>query len=190
MACCISAFDLPTFLEHHCEKICNPKGTVLFSRGEKASGVFLVLSGRVGLDAGIDKAPARSFGTGALVGLPATLTKANYSMTATVTEDAELGFLSPQTLDSLMQNDPDVCQALLTLLSEGMLEIQQAQKALLHKKKQLAWEKRHAYPNRFCPDRHAVRPLRGPSHPSESSVLTGQEIGNKSWFFHLPRSTR
>jgi hypothetical protein len=36
------------------------------------------------------------------------------------------------------RHDPDVCQALLTLLSEGMLEIQQAQKALLHKKKQLA----------------------------------------------------
>jgi hypothetical protein len=46
------------------------------------------------------------------------------------------------------------------------------------------------YPNRFCPERHAARPLRGPSHPTESSVLTGQEIGNKSWFFHLPRSTR
>ena len=30
-------------------------------------------------------------------------------MTATVTEDAELGFLLPQTLESLMQNDPDLC---------------------------------------------------------------------------------
>jgi CRP-like cAMP-binding protein len=74
-----------------------------------------------------------------------TLTKANYSMTATVTEYAELGFLSPQTLDSLMQNDPDGCEALLTFLSERVLEIQQAQKALLHKKKQLVWEERHAY---------------------------------------------
>ena len=106
MACCISAFDLPTLLEQHCEKICKPKGTVLFRRGEKAFGVLLVLSGRVSLDAGIDKVPARSYGAGALVGLPATLTKANYSMTAPVTEDAELGFLSPQTLDSLMQDDP------------------------------------------------------------------------------------
>ena len=145
MACCISAFDLPTFLEQHCEKICKPKGTVLFRRGEKAFGVFLVLSGRVSLDAGIDKVPTRSYGAGALVGLPATLTKANYSMTATVTEDAKLGFLPPQTLDSLMQNDPDLCHALLTLLSERVLAIQQAQKALLHKEKQLVWEERHAY---------------------------------------------
>jgi CRP-like cAMP-binding protein len=145
MACCISAFDLPTFLEQHCEKICKPKGTVLFSRGEKALGVFLVLSGRVSLNAGIVKVPARSYRAGALVGLPATLTKASYSMTATVTEDAELGFLPPQTLDSLMQNDPDLCQALLRLLSERVLVIQQAQKALLHQEKQFAWEERHAY---------------------------------------------
>jgi CRP-like cAMP-binding protein len=145
MACCISAFDLPTFLEQHCEKFCKPKGTVLFSRGEKALGVFLVLSGRVSLNAGIVKVPARSYRAGALVGLPATLTKASYSMTATVTEDAELGFLPPQTLDSLMQNDPDLCQALLRLLSERVLVIQQAQKALLHQEKQFAWEERHAY---------------------------------------------
>lgn len=133
MACCISAFDLPTFLEQHCEKISKPTGTVLFSRGEKAFGVILVLSGRVSLNAGIDKVPARSYRAGALVGLPATLTKANYSMTATVTEDAELGFLPCQTPDSLMQNDRNVCQALLTLLSERVLEIQQAQKELLHR---------------------------------------------------------
>ena len=75
MACCISAFDLPTFLEQHFEKICKPKDTVLFSRGEKAFGVFLVLSGRVSLDARIDKVPARSYGAGALVGLPATRAK-------------------------------------------------------------------------------------------------------------------
>ena len=59
MARCISVFDLPTFLEQHGEKICNPKGTLLFSRGEKAPGVFLVLSGRVSLNAGIDAATFR-----------------------------------------------------------------------------------------------------------------------------------
>jgi len=45
----------------------------------------------------------------------------------------------------LMLNDPDLCHALLTLLSERVLAIQQAQKALLHKEKQLVWEERHAY---------------------------------------------
>jgi CRP-like cAMP-binding protein len=144
MACWISAVDLPTFLEQHCERLSKPKSAVLFSRGEKAFGVFLVLSGRVSLDAGIDKVPARSYGAGALVGLPATLTEANYSMTATVTEDAELWFLPPQTLDSLMQNDPDVCQALRTLLSERVLGIQQAQKVGLHNEKLASWEEGHA----------------------------------------------
>jgi len=48
MACCIPAVavDLLAFLEQHCEKVCKPKSTVLFNRGEKAFGVFLVLSGK------------------------------------------------------------------------------------------------------------------------------------------------
>jgi CRP-like cAMP-binding protein len=108
VACCFAPANLSTFLEQHCEGIHKAKSAVLFHRGEKAFGVFVVLSGSVSLDAGIDEVPARSYGAGALVGLPATLTKRDYSMTATVTEDAELGFLPPQTLYSLMQNDPNL----------------------------------------------------------------------------------
>jgi CRP-like cAMP-binding protein len=70
-----------------------PKQTVLFRRGEAAFGMFLVLEGKVSLDFGVDGSNPlnRAYGPGALVGLPATLTGHNYSMTATVTEDAESG---------------------------------------------------------------------------------------------------
>jgi len=54
-------------------------------------------------------------------------------MTATVIEDAELGFLPPQVLNSLMKSNPDFCQELLKLLSERMLEIQHVHRALLQK---------------------------------------------------------
>jgi CRP-like cAMP-binding protein len=54
--------------------------------------MFVVFSGKVSLDFGVDSSLVRTYGIGALVGLPATITRRNYSMTATVTEDAELGF--------------------------------------------------------------------------------------------------
>ncbi len=54
----------------------------------------------------------------ALVGLPSTLTRRIYCMTATVTEDAELGFWSPEALDSLLHNRPDLCQQLLVILGD------------------------------------------------------------------------
>jgi hypothetical protein len=80
------------------EKIRRPKSTVLFRRGDKACGMFVVFTGKISLDLGVDSIVGRSYGAGALVGLPSTLTRQNYSMTATVTEDAELGFLTPDAL--------------------------------------------------------------------------------------------
>jgi len=85
--------NLQHALEHRSEKVCKPRSTVLFQRGEKASGMFVVLSGKLSLDLGVDSVLGRTCGPGALVGLPSTLTRHSYSMTATVTEDAELGFL-------------------------------------------------------------------------------------------------
>jgi len=141
MASCTAPANLLTFLEQNCERMHKPRSAVLFRRGEKAFGMFLVFSGRVSLNIGIDEALARCYGAGALIGLPATLSKRIYSMTATVIEDAELGFLPPQVLESLMRDNPDLCQELLAILNERMLQIQQLQKILLHKEKQTLWER-------------------------------------------------
>ena len=141
MACCPPPPNLPTLLEQSCEKIRKPRCSVLFRRGEKPFGVFLLLSGAVSLDLGIDQPLVRYYGPGALLGLSATLTKHNYSMTATATEDAEVGFLSNQVLDSLIRNNADFCRYVLTMLSERMLEIQKVKAALLNGEKQTSWEK-------------------------------------------------
>ena len=87
-------------LEQKSEKVRKPKSSVLFRRGDKALGMFVVLSGKVSLDLGVDSALTHSCGEGALVGLPSTLTRRNYSMTATVTDDAELGYWTPEGLES------------------------------------------------------------------------------------------
>ena len=128
--------DLFAAVENCCEKVRRPKSTVLFRRGEKAGRMFVVLGGRVSLDFGVDAVFARSYGPGALVGLPATLTKSAYSMTATVTEDAELGCWPSAALDSLLRERPDLCRQLLAILGERLAENQQITKALLGRTKQ------------------------------------------------------
>ena len=118
-------------LEQNTEKVRKPKSTVLFRRGDSASGMFVVLSGMVSLDLGVNSILARSYGVGALVGLPSTITRQTYSMTATVTEDAELGFLSPDRLEALLRNYPDLYQPLLVILGEKIAESREDKRKLL-----------------------------------------------------------
>jgi len=125
--------DLQTTLRLHGEPIRKSKSAVLFRRGQKADGMFVIVRGKVSLDFGADSAFARVYGPGALVGLPAALTRRNYAMTATVTEDAELAFWDFNDLDSLLQKRPDFCRQLLGILGERMAENQKMMKALLSK---------------------------------------------------------
>lgn len=122
---------LRSVLEQNTAKVRKPKSAVLFRRGDKASGMFVILSGRVSLDLGVDSLLARLYGVGALVGLPSTITRQTYSMTATVTEDAELGFLSPDGLEALLGEYPDLYQPLLVILGEKVAESREDEKALL-----------------------------------------------------------
>ena len=79
----------------------------MFRRGVNAFGMFVVLSGKVRLDFSADSALGRAYGPSTLVGMAATLTGRNYSMTATVTEEAEFGFWSRKALDLLLRRHPD-----------------------------------------------------------------------------------
>jgi CRP-like cAMP-binding protein len=122
--------SLQSVLEQHSERISKPKSSVLFRLGEKASGMFVILSGRVKLDFGVASADC-TYGPGALVGLPSTITRRNSSVTATVTEDAELGFLSPERLDSLLHQRPELCEKLLVILGERFTDNHRFVHALL-----------------------------------------------------------
>jgi len=126
-----ASVHLRYILEQHSEKVFKPKSTVLFRRGDKACGMFVVFSGRVRLDLGVDALLARSYGAGALVGLPSTITRQDYSMTATVTEDAELGFVSPDGLEVLLREHTDLYHPLLVMLGEKVAESREDEKALL-----------------------------------------------------------
>jgi len=95
--------------------------------------MFRVVRGKVSLDFGVDSAFGRVYGPGASIGLPATLTRRNYAMTATVTDDTELAFWALKDLDSLLQSAPTSADSLLGILGERMAENQRMMKALLSK---------------------------------------------------------
>jgi hypothetical protein len=50
MACYVAHSDLYAALEKCCDRVRKPRSTVLFRRGEKAFGMFLVFRGMVTLD--------------------------------------------------------------------------------------------------------------------------------------------
>ncbi len=54
-------------------------------------------------------------------------------MTATVADDADLGFLTPQALVDLLRKQPELCDQLLKILSAKVTHAQQVTKALLHR---------------------------------------------------------
>ena len=60
MALHTAPIHLQAVLEQQGQTICKPNESVLFRRGEKPSGVFVVLRGKVSLDFGVDSASARS----------------------------------------------------------------------------------------------------------------------------------
>jgi CRP-like cAMP-binding protein len=126
--------DLRIALQRHSTVIWRPKSAILFRRGEKASGIYMILQGTVTLDFGAETSRTLTSccESGALLGLPGTLTKGVHTMTATVAQDAELAFCSSHELEFLLRERPSFCGILQTILWERMAETQTANKASPH----------------------------------------------------------
>lgn len=133
--------NLNAVLQERSKTISKPAGTVLFRCGEKASRILVILSGSVSLEAGFDSALAFSYGPGALVGLPSTITRRNYSVKATVAENATLGVMSPKELDSLLHDRPKLSHELLVIPGNRIAENHALVRTLL-KRPALALEMR------------------------------------------------
>jgi CRP/FNR family transcriptional regulator, polysaccharide utilization system transcription regulator len=100
-------------------------GSTLFSEGEKARGMYLLVSGKVELllhSAGLVSLERRAV-PGCLIGVPASINHHPYSLTARVEEDAELRFVSVQKLADLMRRDPWLTMQLVTMLSEEVRDM-------------------------------------------------------------------
>jgi CRP-like cAMP-binding protein len=103
------------------------KGTPLFHCGDPLSGVFVVRIGAItmSIDGGTAY-PPRTLGPGEIAGLPAAFT-GHYSLSARVTEDAELGFIPGPKVTELLECSPRLCMLAIRAISE---EITRARSAL------------------------------------------------------------
>ena len=106
-----------------------PKGAILFRRGEPSLGTFLVRKGSIRLrleskegEAILDRTVTRD----ALVGLPATLAGGRYSLTAITLEDSELAFIEREALLELVGKNPDIGFEMMHVLGEEIVRMREA----------------------------------------------------------------
>src|SRR4051812_46742171 len=69
----------------------HPARKILFERGQKAYGLFLLQTGSAVLS--VPGALDHSVGPGALLGVPGTLSKGIYSLSAKLTEESQVLFV-------------------------------------------------------------------------------------------------
>lgn len=125
----MSRRTLPLEVRKQLQAIATPvlkdKGTVLLQMGQPCRGAFLVRSGKVqlSLDNVSSLYPARTVGSGFIVGLPATFSGEPYSLTAETKSRCRLEFIPRQKLLSLLYRNPDAGVQILRLLSEEIFYI-------------------------------------------------------------------
>ncbi len=101
----------------------HPAGKVLFERGQKAFGLFLLQSGSARLS--VPGALDRSVGRGALLGVPGTLSKGLYSLTAELLEESTVLFVPSERVAALAVEHPEAGFQLVQLLSREIQELRQ-----------------------------------------------------------------
>jgi CRP-like cAMP-binding protein len=105
----------------------HPAGKILFKRGQQAHGIFLLKTGSARLS--IPGALDRSVGPGALLGVPGTLSKGVYSLSAELLEESLVLFVPAERVISLLTEHPEVGYQLVQVLSR---EIQSLRERIVH----------------------------------------------------------
>lgn len=105
-----------------------PAGTVLFRRNEPSFGIFLIRSGSISLrleGEGTALLVNRTAGPGSIVGLPATLSRSHYSLTAVTLEQCQLAFVKRETLLAAIRKNAELGMELLQALSEEVIAMRE-----------------------------------------------------------------
>jgi CRP-like cAMP-binding protein len=105
---------------HASRRVAYERGEFIFHQGTKSSGVYLVVSGAVRLFLESSRRTLmmeRVARPGCILGLPATLTGEDYSLTAEAIQRTELLRISGADVTRLMQQDSVSAMKLVSLLS-------------------------------------------------------------------------
>lgn len=104
------------------------KGAIIFREGQPGRGAFLISSGKVRLtlDSARGLYPARTLSTGAVIGLPATLSGEPYSLTAEATTICRLDFIPRRRLLNVLLRDAEAGFQIARVLGEEIFKIREA----------------------------------------------------------------
>lgn len=121
----IPSAELKEELERLASVVAKPRGTILFHRGDAASGLYLIHRGRVSLGLEVESPvfPTRILTPGCIVGLPATVSGNPYSLTAEVVQDADLAFVARNAVLDCLHKNPTLCFEVMEMLSEEISHI-------------------------------------------------------------------
>ncbi|HKO13223.1 MAG TPA: Crp/Fnr family transcriptional regulator [Acidobacteriaceae bacterium] len=111
--------ELNAELDRIASAVAMPSGTLLFRCGDPVSGVFVIHRGAVTMYIEAPGSPwlTKTLGPGDIAGLPAALT-GTYSLSARVSEDAELGFISASQVSALLERSPHLCLVAARTMSD------------------------------------------------------------------------
>lgn len=110
------------------ELFAEPKDAVLFRRGERPFGIFILRRGSISLRLEGDDGNVFSDITvtpDSIVGLPACLSDSRYSLTAQTLEECDVGFVGQKTLTDLIIGDPQIGLELMRSLGEEIGQMRQ-----------------------------------------------------------------
>jgi CRP-like cAMP-binding protein len=98
-------------------------GEKLFSRGRRATGIYVVEEGSVSLlwEGDARMAPVfETAGPGAVLGLAETMTGEAYRLTAEVSRRSTISFVDRESLLGVMRQHPEFCMQVVHMLSEDL----------------------------------------------------------------------
>jgi CRP-like cAMP-binding protein len=115
--------ELATALAEYGSCLSHPAQKLLFERGQRAYGLFLLQSGSARLS--IPGALDRSVGAGALLGVPGTLSRGVYSLTAELLEESQVLFVPAERVSELLAAHPEIGFMMVQILSREVQTIRQ-----------------------------------------------------------------
>lgn len=115
--------ELVQALRKYGSVITHSDGTVLFTRGAKAHGLFLLQTGAARLS--IPRAMDCEVGPGSLLGVPGTLSKGVYSLSAELIEESQVLFVPSERVAALLKDHPEVGFQMVQVLSREIQSLRQ-----------------------------------------------------------------
>jgi Cyclic nucleotide-binding domain len=121
--------NLWTSLESISRPMAAAKGKILFQQGEAGRGVFLLHEGKIRLSLHRTgrKEAYRIAGPGNILGLPATLSHAPYSLTAKNLTDCEIGFAPAEDVINLLSKHSDLCFQAVEIMAQEVRRLRKKQ---------------------------------------------------------------